>query len=86
MLAVLRKKKNSLWGDCSHWLNAWLDKLDDNEKAGIAPDMKKPLQLRWRYDIDDMKQFREERENEGAEWIVTSTKKIRRILIPIPYK
>ena len=42
--------------------------------------------MQWRYDFGNLKQFREERDNEAAEWEVTSIKEIRRILMPIPYK
>ena len=73
-----------LWGDCWGELQNWLEKhyVDDPQQTVVweASD-----RLRWRYDFKEMKQFRVERENEAAEWTVTSTKVIRRILKPIPY-
>ena len=84
IVAVLRKKHH-LWGGCSEKLSAWLDTISENETKAIAPDTRKPNNLRWTYNMQKKTQSREERENEEEAWRVTCIKKIRRMLKPYPY-
>ena len=62
-------ERGHLWGDCFPKLNVWLERHYENKTPAV---WEKSHALQWRYDFEEMKQFREERKSEAAEWTVTS--------------
>ena len=71
---------NGVWHKCDRHLNPWLEGLDAGEQNAVA-ESEHDHCLRWRYDMTTRRQLREER-REGGEWVITTTRSIRRILVP----
>ena len=73
--------KKETWIDCSETLNEWLDSFPDDEvgENAIAPNVADP-NVQWKYDLKNFRQHRMEFLN--GEWNITSTREIRRVLIP----
>ena len=68
-----------VWHKCDCHLNPWLEGLDAEEQKAVAESEHERC-LRWRYNMKTRRQLREEF-REG-EWVTTSTRRIRRILVP----